>query len=140
MLKRPLPTLARRRSALVLTCALIISANYAVWTALPRLAGAQESPPAGTAAAVLNDAIRLLNAGQNAEAMLAIGTLQLNTLSPYERSLLESVLFNVALQERRYDDARGHLQKSIDAGGFSPEQAARARETGLQALAAAEGN
>ena len=141
MLKRPLPTLARRRSALALTCALIISGNYAVWTALPRVAEAQETSPTSTAAgAVLNDAIRLLNAGQFAEAALAIGTLELNTLSPFERSHVEMVLFNLALVEGRHDDAREHLDRAVDAGGLSPERAARVREQGAQALAAAEGN
>jgi bla regulator protein BlaR1 len=141
MLKRPLPTLARRRSALALTCALIISGNYAVWTALPPVAEAQETLPTSAAAgAVLNDAIRLLNAGQFAEAALAIGTLELNTLSPFERSHAEMVLFNLALVEGRYDDARDHLEKTVDAGGLGPEVAARVRETGKQALLAAEGN
>lgn len=138
MLKRPAPTLTRRRSALALTCALIISGNYAVWTTLPRLAEAQESSPASAAA--LNDAIKLLNAGQYAEAKLAIGTLELNTLSPFERSHAEMVLFNLALQEGRYDDARDHLEKAVAAGGLTPEGAARVRETGTQALLAAEGN
>jgi bla regulator protein blaR1 len=141
MLKRPLPTLARRHSALALTCALIISGTYAVWTALPRVVDAQESAPASTvAAAVLNDAIRLLNTGQFAEAKLAVGTLELNTLSPFERSHVEMVLFNLALVEGRYDDARDHLERTVDAGGLSPEVAARVRETGMQALLAAEGN
>jgi hypothetical protein len=136
MLKHLPPTSTRRRSALVLTCALIAAANYAVWTTLPRSADAQAISPAGS---TLNEAIRLLNAGQSAEAKLAIGSLDLGTLTPYERSHAELVLLNLALQEGRLDDARNHLQKALDAGGFPPEQAARIREQGTQQLDAAAG-
>lgn len=135
MLKHPLPTPTRRCSALVLTCALIVAANYAVWTALPRSAAAQANSTAGQ---TLNEAIKFLNAQQFAEAKLAIGTLDLGTLSPFERSHVEMVLFNLALHEGRYDDARSHLQKAVEAGGLPPEQAARVRDQGTQALEAAE--
>jgi hypothetical protein len=136
MLKHPLPTPTRRGSALVLTCALIVGANYAVWTTLPRSANAQAISAAGQ---TLNEAIRLLNAGQSAEAKLAIGTLDLGTLTPYERSHTELVLLNLAFQEGRLDDARSHLQKALDAGGFTPEQAARVRYQATEQLTEAEG-
>jgi beta-lactamase regulating signal transducer with metallopeptidase domain len=135
MLKHPLPTPTRRRSALVLTCALIAAANYAVWTTLPRSADAQANSTVGQ---TLNEAIRLLNAGQSTEAKLTIGTLDLGTLTPYERSHAELVLYNLAFQEGRLDDARSHLQKALDAGGLTPEQATRVRDQGTQQLQAAE--
>ena len=135
MLKYPLPAPTRRRSALALTCALTVGANYAVWTTLPRSANAQANSTAGR---TLNEAIRLLNAGQSAEAKLAIGTLDLGTLTPYERSHTELVLYNLDFQEGRYDDARSHLQKALDAGGLAPEQATRVRDQGAQQLQAAE--
>jgi len=135
MLKHPLPTPTRRRSALVLTCALIVAANYAVWTTLPRSANAQVNSTVGQ---TLNEAIRLLNAGQSTEAKLTIGTLDLGTLTPFERSHAELVLYNLAFQEGLYDDARSHLQKALDAGGLTPEQAARVRDQGARALQAAE--
>ena len=135
MLKHPLPTPTRRRSALVLTCALIVGANYAVWTTLPRSANAQAISAAGQ---TLNEAIRLLNANQFAEAKLAIGSLDLGTLTPFERSHVELVLYNLAVQEGRLDDARGHLQRALDAGGLTPEQATRVRDQATQQLQAAE--
>ena len=136
MLKHPLPTPTRRRFALVLTCVLIAAANYAVWTMLPRSANAQAISAAGQ---TLNEAIKLLNAGQFTEAGLAIGTLKLDALTPYERSHTELVLFNLAFQEGRLDDARSHLEKALDAGGLPPEQAARVRYQGTQQLTEAEG-
>jgi predicted negative regulator of RcsB-dependent stress response len=136
MLKHPLPSPTRRRSALVLTGALIAAANYAVWTTLPRSADAQANSTVGQ---TLNEAIRLLNAGQSAEAKVKIGTLDLGTLTPYERSHAELVLYNLAFQERRYDDARSHLQKALDAGGLTPEMATRVRDQSTQQLAEAEG-
>ena len=136
MLKQPLPTPTRRRSALVLTCALIVAANYAVWTTLPRSADAQAISAAGQ---TLNEAIRLLNTGQSAEAKRAIATLDLGTLTPYERSHVELVLLNLALQEGRLDDARSHLRTALEAGGLAPEQAARVRDQATQQIQAAEG-
>jgi bla regulator protein blaR1 len=44
MLKRPLPTFARRLSGGALTCALVLSASYAVWTTQPAPAYAQPDP------------------------------------------------------------------------------------------------
>jgi predicted negative regulator of RcsB-dependent stress response len=119
----------------VLTCALIAAANYAVWTTLPRSADAQANSTVGQ---TLNEAIRLLNAGQSTEAKLTIGTLDLGTLTSYERSHAELVLYNLAFQEGRLDDARSHLQKALDAGGLTPEQATRVRDQGTQQLQAAE--
>jgi beta-lactamase regulating signal transducer with metallopeptidase domain len=138
MLKHPLPTPTRRRSALVLTCALIAAANYGVWTTLPRSANAQAQVNS-TVGQTLNEAITLLNAGQSTEAKLKIGTLDLGTLTPYERSHAELVLYNLAFQEGRLDDARGHLQKALDAGGLTPEQATRVRDQATQQLAEAAG-
>ena len=135
MLKHPLPTPTRRRSALVLTCALMVATNYTVWTTLPRSANAQANSTVGQ---TLNEAINLLNAGQSTEAKLKIGTLDLGTLTPYERSHAELVLYNLAFQEGRLDDARSHLQKALDAGGLTPEQAARVRSQTPQALTEAE--
>ncbi len=134
MLKHPQPNPKRRRSALVLTCALLVAANYAVWTTLPRSAVAQATSTAGQ---TLNEAIRLLNASQFAEAKLAIGTLDLGTLTPFERSNAELVLYNLAFQEGRLDDARSHLDRALDVGGFPADQATRLRDQATQALAEA---
>jgi ribosomal protein L16/L10AE len=47
------------------------------------------------------------------------------------------VLFNIALQDKRFDEARNHLDKA--ASGLPAEQAARVRYLGTEALIKAEG-
>jgi tetratricopeptide (TPR) repeat protein len=68
-----------------------------------------------------------MNAEKYAEAQAAIDTLKLDKLSPYERSKVESVLFNIAYVQEKYAEARGHLQKSIDAGGLNEQEVSQAR-------------
>lgn len=76
---------------------------------------------------VLNDAIAALDAGEYAAAESAIAMLDVETLSPFERSRAERVLFNLAYRHEHYDEARAHLQNAIDAGGLTPEEISRAR-------------
>ena len=67
-----------------------------------------------------------------AEAQAAIGTLSLDKLSPYERSKVEQILFNISYAEEKYEDARQHLQKSIDAGGLNEQEISQARYQAAQ--------
>ena len=62
-----------------------------------------------------------------AEAQAAIGTLNLEKLSPYERSKVEQILFNISYAEEKYEEARQHLQRSIDAGGLNEQEISQAR-------------
>jgi tetratricopeptide (TPR) repeat protein len=88
------------------------------------------APPANidvATAKALNTAIEALNMEKYAEAQAAIGTLNLEKLSPYERSKVEQILFNISYAQEKYEEARGHLQKSIDAGGLNEQEIAQAR-------------
>ena len=67
-----------------------------------------------------------------AEAQAAIATLNLEKLSPYERSKVEQILFNIAYAQEKYDEARGHLQKAIDAGGLNEQEISQARYQSAQ--------
>jgi tetratricopeptide (TPR) repeat protein len=91
----------------------------------------EEKAPAPTIDAatgkVLNEAIELLNMENYAGAGQKIATLNLEKLSPYERSKVEQILFNISYSQERYDEARGHLQKSIDAGGLNTQEIDQAR-------------
>jgi bla regulator protein blaR1 len=136
MLKRPSPTLLRVRSAFLLTCASLLAGSYAVWMTLPRAAEAQVSP-ARDVSVVLNEAVTALNSGRTEEAKKAVATIDPTDLPAPARSIFESVSFNIALQEKRYDDARNHLEKAVS--GLPAEQAARVRYQGTEALAKAEG-
>jgi tetratricopeptide (TPR) repeat protein len=76
---------------------------------------------------VLNEAIELMNAADHAAAAQKIGTLQLDRLSPYERGTVERILFSLAYEQDRYDQARDHLQSAIDSGGLNAQQVDEAR-------------
>ena len=81
---------------------------------------------------ILNEAIELMNANNNAGAAQKIGTLNLEKLSPYERGTVERILFNISYEAEKYDEARGHLQKAIDSGGLNAQQVDDARYQGAQ--------
>jgi tetratricopeptide (TPR) repeat protein len=76
---------------------------------------------------ILNEAIELLNMDNYAGAKQKIGTLNLEKLSPYERSKVEQILFSIAVTEEKYDEARAHLQAAINAGGFNEQEVSQAR-------------
>src|SRR5262245_32358593 len=59
---------------------------------------------------ILNEAIEMLNMDNYAGAKQKIGTLNLEKLSPYERSKVEQILFSIAVTEEKYDEARAHLK------------------------------
>jgi tetratricopeptide (TPR) repeat protein len=95
-----------------------------------------ESTPAPTIDAatgkVLNEAIELLNMENYTGAGQRIATLNLEKLSPYERSKVEQILFNIAYVQEKYTEARGHLQKAIDAGGLNAQEVDQARYQAAQ--------
>ena len=75
----------------------------------------------------LNTAIAHVDAGQYAEARAAIGELDFERLTPFERSKAETILYTVAYREENYEEAGEHARKALDAGGLSPGNAFRAR-------------
>jgi tetratricopeptide (TPR) repeat protein len=99
--------------------------------------GAQPDLSPATAG-VLSSALDALANDQHAAARSILARLDSRSLSPYERSRVEQVLFNVAYQERRYDEAHAHLQRAIDAGGLSEREVAQARYQRAQLLMAEE--
>ena len=94
-----------------------------------------EAPPTGFDAATakaLNTAIEALNAEKYADAEAAVGTLKIDKLSPYEKSKVEQILFNISYAQEKYDAARQHLQKAIDAGGLNEQEVQTARYQNAQ--------
>jgi hypothetical protein len=81
---------------------------------------------------VLNAAIAALNAERYDEATNAIATLDRDSLSGFEQSRVEQILFNVAYKQERFDDARAHLGRAIDAGGLTPQEVTQARYQSAQ--------
>ena len=80
----------------------------------------------------LNAAIEFLNMEKYAEAQAALGELKMDKLSPYEKSKVEQILFNVSYAQEKYAEARGHLQKAIDAGGLNEQEVSQARYQAAQ--------
>lgn len=76
----------------------------------------------------LNEAISAMNANRFAAARTVIGELRLNRLSPYERGMVELILFNSYYAESKFAEARPHLVNALESGGLSDEQAAAAQE------------
>src|SRR6185295_16073295 len=95
-----------------------------------------KAPPAPTIDAatgkVLNEAIELLNKEDFKGAAAKIDTLKLDKLSPYERSKVEQIMFNISYAQEKYDEARGHLQKAIDSGGLNAQEIEQARYQSAQ--------
>lgn len=87
---------------------------------------------------ILNSAIDALQKDEYGAARSIVATLERRSLSAYERSRVEQILFSVAYQERRYDAAHEHLQRAIDAGGLDEREISQARYQRAQMFMAEE--
>jgi tetratricopeptide (TPR) repeat protein len=94
--------------------------------------GGGEKPKAGSimdpsVGRHLKAAVAALQAQQYPQAENELGQLNLDHLSPYERSRAEQ-LFAVAEQmQDHFDGARSHLKAAIDSGGLNDQEASTAR-------------
>ena len=75
----------------------------------------------------LNEAIEFLNNEQYSEAKAVIGKLNLEKLSPYERSRVEQILASIAHAQENFDAARTHLNNALAAGGLNEQEVATVR-------------
>jgi tetratricopeptide (TPR) repeat protein len=71
---------------------------------------------------VINEAIDLINQEDYAAAGQRIGTLRLDRLSPYERGKVEQILFSIAYEQGKYEEARGHLRNAMASGGLNAQE------------------
>lgn len=102
-----------------------------------RAAAEEEGPPAAQTVdeitgKAINEAIELMNMENYAGAKQRIGSLRLDRLSPYSRSKVEQILFNIAYAEEDFDEARAHLQAAIDAGGLNEQEISATRYQAAQ--------
>ena len=81
-----------------------------------------------TTAKALNGAIAALKAERYDEARAALGELNLDRLTPFERSNTEHILFRIARAEENYGEARQHILNAIDSGGLNEQEIAHAQE------------
>lgn len=75
----------------------------------------------------LNEAIEFLNKDDYAGARRVLSEINLERLSPYERSRVEQIWSGIEYSEGDYAAARQHLQQAINAGGFSEREISQAR-------------
>ncbi len=100
-------------------------------TATPAVVGAETGR-------ALNEAIEALRADKLEDAQRTLARLDLGKLSPYERSKVEQILFNVAFAQERYDDARQHVRNALDAGGLNAQEISQMRYQAAQVLMSQE--
>ena len=96
-------------------------------SAIDRKIAAAERALDNEAIPMLNAAIAHINARRYGEARAAIGELDFESLSPFERSKAEQILFTIAYYEEDFVAAREHVEKSIAAGGLNADERLRAR-------------
>jgi tetratricopeptide (TPR) repeat protein len=124
------------RSLLAVGLTLVATAAFAQRPAEGGGSGPSGNAPAPTIDAAtgtaLNKAIEALNLGKYSDAEAAIAVLKLDKLSPYERSKVEQILYNISYAQEQYADARGHLQKAIDAGGLNEQEISELRYQNAQ--------
>ena len=92
--------------------------------------GAQQvasQAPEQSAASALSAAIDALEREEYGTARALIAAVERQSSSPFERSRLEQILFNVAYREERFEEAHEHLERAIDAGGLTEPEVAQAR-------------
>jgi Tetratricopeptide repeat len=75
----------------------------------------------------LNEAIEAVNAEKFVEAKAALAKLNMDKLSPYEKSRVEQMLASIASSENDYAGASRHLQAAVATGGMTDEEILSAR-------------
>lgn len=134
--------MARRTSAM--PCLLFWA--FAVLPVPGSYADAQEEEPRQAAVPsidvatgkILNRAIEALNGDNFDAAREAINTLNLEKLSPYERSRVEQILATIDYHQEDYASAQGHLREAINAGGLNELELAQVRYQIAQMYMAAQ--
>lgn len=75
----------------------------------------------------LNEAIEFLNNDDNAGARRVLGEIDMERLSPYERSRVEQIWSGIEYAQGNYDAARQRLTQAINAGGFNEQEILQAK-------------
>jgi Tfp pilus assembly protein PilF len=89
----------------------------------------KEAPPSIDAITgkTINEAIEFLNMDDYANAQAKLQTLKMDKLSPYEKSRVEQIMSNIAVQQEKYEEARQHLVNAIQAGGLNDQETSQLR-------------
>jgi tetratricopeptide (TPR) repeat protein len=91
----------------------------------------EDAPPTNTiderTGGILQEAIEFLNNDQFNEARAKLGELNLERLSPYERSRVEQMFFSLDIQEEDFAGARQHMEAAIASGGMNDQEISTGR-------------
>ncbi|HEY0961910.1 MAG TPA: M56 family metallopeptidase [Pseudomonadales bacterium] len=77
------------------------------------------SQPTGS---ILSKAIEFLNNDQFDEARAQLAELRMESLSPFERSRVHQLLFNLEMNDQDYAGAREQLQLALESGGLTDQE------------------
>ena len=75
----------------------------------------------------LNEALEQVKADHPAEARAILGKLDMDRLSPYEKSRVEQLFASIDRTEQKYGSARDHLQKALASGGLNDQETSSVR-------------
>ena len=104
--------------------------------AAPEAVLAQEKKKSGAAAAPaidpltgkrINEALEHLNAERYGQAKAVLGKMNLERLSPYERSRVEQILASIDHAQENLPGARSHLEQALAAGGLNDQEQSQVR-------------
>ncbi len=71
---------------------------------------------------ILSEAIEFLNTGKFAEARASVERLRLSRLSPFERSRVHQLLFNLEMNDQDYPGAREQIRLAIESNGLNERE------------------
>lgn len=92
--------------------------------------GEEDSAPQDISAQtgkILSEAIEFLNMDQFDQARARLADLRVDRLSPFEKSRLHQLLFNLEMNDEDYPGAREQLQLAIDSGGLNAVEMSQMR-------------
>jgi len=121
----------RRLCAWLLPVTLVLALGAA-----PPASLAQDKKKSGEAAAPpidpltgkrINEALEHLNAQRYGQAEAVLGKLNLERLSPYERSRVEQILASIDHAQENLPGARAHLEQALAAGGLNDLEQSQVR-------------
>ena len=85
---------------------------------------------------VMAKALEFYNATppQYAQARAKLGELKMDKLSPYEKSRVEQIYYQMDALEEKFDSARKHIEAAIASGGLTDKEISDMRYYGAQML------
>lgn len=118
------------RTCLALLATLGASATLMFAELASPAATAAESQPSSqevteSTGRVLTNAIAFLNNDQFDEARAALANLRMGNLTPFERSRVHQLLFNLEMHDEDYEGAQEQVELALESGGLDEKETAQ---------------